>query len=133
MFVPRPFRSFAFITFEDPDVAASLLGQDIVINGKSLTVGSAVPKMPASSFGHHGPGGPGFGGGPGGIGGHHGGGHHQHGGAHPHHGGHNPHGGPPVQNMYGGPHQGIPWSGEWITYLPQWAMLDPSLTFQGLG
>ncbi len=49
--MPRPFRSFAFITFEDPDVAASLLGQEQVINGQTLTVGSAVPKMPA--FLHH--------------------------------------------------------------------------------
>lgn len=109
--MPRPFRSFAFITFEDPDVAASLLGENQVINGQTLTVGSAVPKMPA--FLHHGGGG---------------GGQQLHG-----HG--NPGGGPGgghgnmMHNMYqaaaaaaaahGGP-QGIPWGGEWwwaITFL----------------
>ncbi|KAL7058588.1 hypothetical protein AAHC03_013767 [Spirometra sp. Aus1] len=51
VFIPRPFRSFAFITFEDADTAASLLGQDQVVNGVTLTVGSAVPKMP--SFPRH--------------------------------------------------------------------------------
>lgn len=40
-------------------MAASLLGEDQVINGHTLTVGSAVPKMPA--FMHHGHGGGGGG------------------------------------------------------------------------
>ncbi|KAL5108172.1 TAR DNA-binding protein 43 [Taenia crassiceps] len=62
VFVPRPFRSFAFITFEDPGVAASLLGEDQVINGHTLTVGSAVPKMPAFMHHGHGSGGGGHGG-----------------------------------------------------------------------
>ncbi|VDO09571.1 unnamed protein product [Rodentolepis nana] len=111
VFVPRPFRSFAFITFEDSDVAASLLGQDQVINGQTLTVGSAVPKMPASTFMHHG--------GPGGAGlGH---GHQQLGHGGPHGNPHGPPGGPgghgsmmhnmyPISAAHGGP-QGIPWSG----------------------
>ncbi|EUB63923.1 TAR DNA-binding protein [Echinococcus granulosus] len=91
VFVPRPFRSFAFITFEDPGVAASLLGEDQVINGQTLTVGSAVPKMPA--FMHHGHGGGGSGGGG--------------------HGGmmHNMYHAAAAAAAHGGP-QGLPW-GSW--------------------
>ncbi|KAM3181629.1 hypothetical protein ACTXT7_014005, partial [Hymenolepis weldensis] len=111
VFVPRPFRSFAFITFEDSDVAASLLGQDQVINGQTLTVGSAVPKMPTSSFMHHGgPGGPGLGHAHQQIG--HGG---PHGNPHATPGGPGGHGSMmhnmyPITAAHGGP-QGIPWSG----------------------
>lgn len=46
MFIPRPFRSFAFVTFEDSDVAASLMGKELVIQGCEVTIGSAVPKLP---------------------------------------------------------------------------------------
>lgn len=46
VFIPKPFRSFAFVTFDDYDVAASLLGKDQNINGVMATVGSAVPKLP---------------------------------------------------------------------------------------
>ncbi|VDQ04805.1 unnamed protein product [Trichobilharzia regenti] len=46
VFIPKPFRSFAFVSFEDPEVAADLLGKDQVIEGVSVTIGSAVPKLP---------------------------------------------------------------------------------------
>ncbi|GAA50476.1 TAR DNA-binding protein 43 [Clonorchis sinensis] len=47
VFIPKPFRSFAFVTFDDPDVAASLLGKDLTIQGHKVTIGSAVPKLPS--------------------------------------------------------------------------------------
>lgn len=40
-----PFRSFAFITFEDPAVASSLLGKPMTINDERVIISSAVPKM----------------------------------------------------------------------------------------
>ncbi|KAL3317370.1 hypothetical protein Ciccas_003981 [Cichlidogyrus casuarinus] len=47
VFVPKPFRSFAFVTFDDPDVASNLLGKEIEIEpGCVLLIGSAVPKLP---------------------------------------------------------------------------------------
>ncbi|THD19972.1 TAR DNA-binding protein 43 [Fasciola hepatica] len=46
VFIPRPFRSFAFVTFDDPDVASGLMGKDLVIHGCRVTIGSAVPKLP---------------------------------------------------------------------------------------
>ncbi|CAH8872721.1 unnamed protein product [Trichobilharzia szidati] len=46
VFIPKPFRSFAFVSFEDPEVAADLLGKDQVIEGVSVSIGSAVPKLP---------------------------------------------------------------------------------------
>ncbi|RTG84044.1 uncharacterized protein DC041_0008227 [Schistosoma bovis] len=49
VFIPKPFRSFAFITFDDPEVAASLLGKDQEIQGIRISVGSAVPKLPPSA------------------------------------------------------------------------------------
>nr|XP_039248483.1 TAR DNA-binding protein 43-like [Styela clava] len=44
VFVPKPFRPFAFITFDDEDVAASLCGEDHIINGVSVFTSSADPK-----------------------------------------------------------------------------------------
>ncbi|VDQ00677.1 unnamed protein product [Trichobilharzia regenti] len=49
VFIPKPFRSFAFVTFEDPEVASSLLGKDQDIEGVRVTVGSAVPKLPPNA------------------------------------------------------------------------------------
>ncbi|KAH8869144.1 TAR DNA-binding protein [Schistosoma japonicum] len=46
VFIPKPFRSFAFVSFEDPQVATDLLGKDQVIEGVTLSIGSAVPKLP---------------------------------------------------------------------------------------
>ncbi|VDO85776.1 unnamed protein product [Schistosoma margrebowiei] len=45
VFIPKPFRSFAFVSFEDPEVAAELLGKDQVIEGVCVSIGSAVPKL----------------------------------------------------------------------------------------
>lgn len=44
VFVPKPFRSFAFVTFADADVAESLCGEDFIVKGVSVHVGSATPK-----------------------------------------------------------------------------------------
>lgn len=44
VFVPRPFRAFAFVTFLDPEVAQGLCGEDHVIKGASVSVSSAEPK-----------------------------------------------------------------------------------------
>lgn len=49
VFIPKPFRSFAFVTFEDSDVASSLLGKEVVIKDCNVVIGSAVPKLPAQS------------------------------------------------------------------------------------
>ncbi|VEL16545.1 unnamed protein product [Protopolystoma xenopodis] len=49
VFVPKPFRSFAFVTFEDQDVAVSLLGKEQAIDGTTVSIGSAVPKLPPSA------------------------------------------------------------------------------------
>lgn len=49
VFIPKPFRSFAFVTFEDPEVASSLLGKEFVIKECNVLIGSAVPKLPAQS------------------------------------------------------------------------------------
>jgi hypothetical protein len=44
VFIPRPFRAFAFVTFLDPDIAQSLCGEDHIIKGISVHVSSAAPK-----------------------------------------------------------------------------------------
>ncbi|KAF8564840.1 hypothetical protein P879_05242 [Paragonimus westermani] len=49
VFIPKPFRSFAFVTFEDPDVASSLMGKEMTIQGCNVVIGSAVPKLPAQN------------------------------------------------------------------------------------
>lgn len=33
VFIPRPFRAFSFVTFLDPEVAASLCGEDHIVKG----------------------------------------------------------------------------------------------------
>ena len=33
VYIPTPFRAFAFVTFEDPETAESLIGDDHVIKG----------------------------------------------------------------------------------------------------
>ncbi|KAF6773299.1 hypothetical protein AHF37_07747 [Paragonimus kellicotti] len=52
VFVPKPFRSFAFVTFEDAEAAASLLGKKQVIDGCEVTIRSAVPKLPQPQSRH---------------------------------------------------------------------------------
>ncbi|XP_052818811.1 TAR DNA-binding protein 43-like [Mya arenaria] len=44
VFIPKPFRSFAFVTFSDPDVAHSLCGEDHIVKGVSVHVSYAAPK-----------------------------------------------------------------------------------------
>jgi hypothetical protein len=44
VFIPKPFRAFAFITFADPDVAQSLCGEDHIIKGASVHISNAAPK-----------------------------------------------------------------------------------------
>jgi len=44
VYIPRPFRSFAFVTFADHVVAQSLTGEDFLIKGHSVHISSATPK-----------------------------------------------------------------------------------------
>ncbi|EEB19444.1 Heterogeneous nuclear ribonucleoprotein A1, putative [Pediculus humanus corporis] len=44
VFIPKPFRAFAFVTFLDPEVAQSLCGEDHIIKGTSVHVSNAAPK-----------------------------------------------------------------------------------------
>ena len=44
VFIPKPFRAFAFVTFLDPEVAQSLCGEDHIIRGTSVHISSAAPK-----------------------------------------------------------------------------------------
>lgn len=65
VFIPKPFRAFAFVTFLDPEIAQSLCGEDHIVKGVSVHVSNAAPKTdPSRSAGQHGPGGGG------GMGGH---------------------------------------------------------------
>ncbi|XP_013781747.1 TAR DNA-binding protein 43-like [Limulus polyphemus] len=52
VFIPKPFRAFAFVTFMDPEVAQSLCGEDHIIKGTSIHVSNAMPKN--ESGGRHG-------------------------------------------------------------------------------
>ncbi|BFZ06764.1 hypothetical protein BsWGS_09803 [Bradybaena similaris] len=44
VFIPKPHRAFAFVTFADSDAAQSLCGEDHIIKGASVHVSSAAPK-----------------------------------------------------------------------------------------
>jgi len=44
VFIPKPFRAFAFVTFADDQVAASLCGEDLIIKGVSVHISNAEPK-----------------------------------------------------------------------------------------
>ncbi|XP_025084240.1 TAR DNA-binding protein 43-like isoform X4 [Pomacea canaliculata] len=59
VFIPKPFRAFAFVTFSDAEVAQSLCGEDHIINGTSVHISNAAPKSFDKSGGAKG----GFGGG----------------------------------------------------------------------
>uniref|UniRef100_A0A8C4X1A2 TAR DNA-binding protein 43 n=2 Tax=Eptatretus burgeri TaxID=7764 RepID=A0A8C4X1A2_EPTBU len=68
VFIPKPFRAFAFVTFADDQIAHSLCGEDLIIKGTSVHISSAEPKFGAGRGGiHDGP--ARFGGGGGGFGG----------------------------------------------------------------
>ncbi|CAG2114557.1 unnamed protein product [Medioppia subpectinata] len=45
VFIPKPFRAFAFVTFFDSDIAQTLCGEDHIIKGVSIHVSNAVPKV----------------------------------------------------------------------------------------
>ncbi|XP_023649459.1 TAR DNA binding protein, like isoform X1 [Paramormyrops kingsleyae] len=70
VFIPKPFRAFAFVTFADDQVAQSLCGEDLIIKGVSVHISNAEPKHNNSRqmmdrggrFGAGGFGGQGFGG-----------------------------------------------------------------------
>ncbi|XP_059084418.1 TAR DNA-binding protein 43-like isoform X1 [Tigriopus californicus] len=74
VFIPKPFRAFAFITFLDPEVAQSLCGEDHIVKSVSVHISNAAPKTdptrqaqaghyplskrdknPPTNFGHTGP------------------------------------------------------------------------------
>jgi len=44
IYIPKPFRGFAFITFLNPSVAQALCGEDHIVKGTSLHVANATPK-----------------------------------------------------------------------------------------
>ncbi|XP_060574695.1 TAR DNA-binding protein 43-like [Ruditapes philippinarum] len=44
VFIPRPFRAFAFVTFSDPEIAQALCGEDHIIKGASVHISNAAPK-----------------------------------------------------------------------------------------
>ncbi|XP_068211716.1 TAR DNA-binding protein 43-like isoform X2 [Palaemon carinicauda] len=44
VFIPKPFRAFAFVTFLDPEVAQTLCGEDHIVKGTSVHVSNAAPK-----------------------------------------------------------------------------------------
>ena len=88
VFIPKPFRAFAFVTFADPDIAQSLCGEDHIVKGASVHVSTAAPKADkmggggmggmmggdrrgGGGYGNMGGGGYGPGGGGGGWGNHH--------------------------------------------------------------
>ncbi|XP_010890077.1 TAR DNA binding protein, like isoform X1 [Esox lucius] len=72
VFIPKPFRAFAFVTFADDQVASALCGEDLIIKGVSVHISNAEPKHNNSrqmmDRGAGGFGGQGYGGGRGGIG-----------------------------------------------------------------
>lgn len=45
IFIPKPFRNFAFVTFDSSDVAQSLIGRTVTVKECTITIGSAVPKI----------------------------------------------------------------------------------------
>lgn len=51
VFIPKPFRGFAFVTFRDIDIAQTILNEDHIIKGLSVHVSNAVPKVEMSSGG----------------------------------------------------------------------------------
>ena len=51
IYIPKPHRAFAFISFSESRVAQSLFGKDHVIQGVSVHIGKAKPKAPKSGGG----------------------------------------------------------------------------------
>ena len=44
VYIPTPFRQFAFVQFSESRVAQSLLGKEHIIKGVSVKIGEAAPK-----------------------------------------------------------------------------------------
>ncbi|XP_076438510.1 TAR DNA-binding protein 43-like isoform X2 [Babylonia areolata] len=44
VFIPKPFRAFAFVTFADAEVAQTLCGEDHIVRGTSVHISNASPK-----------------------------------------------------------------------------------------
>ena len=44
VFIPKPFRAFAFVTFSDAEVAQMLCGEDHIVKGASVHISNAAPK-----------------------------------------------------------------------------------------
>nr|XP_032822977.1 TAR DNA-binding protein 43-like isoform X1 [Petromyzon marinus] len=55
VFIPKPFRGFAFVTFTDEQVANSLCGEDLIIKGSSIHISSADPKGTNNAMGNANP------------------------------------------------------------------------------
>lgn len=53
VFIPKPFRAFAFVTFTDPEVAQNLCGEDHIIAGTSVHISTAAPKNYDKERGKH--------------------------------------------------------------------------------
>nr|KAG5698985.1 hypothetical protein BaRGS_033498 [Batillaria attramentaria] len=52
VFIPKPFRAFAFVSFADPDIAQSLCGEDHIIKGASVHISGAAPKSSEKQGGY---------------------------------------------------------------------------------
>lgn len=52
VFIPKPFRAFAFVTFLDPEIAQSLCGEDHIIKGVSVHVTNPSPKTDSNGRSH---------------------------------------------------------------------------------
>lgn len=46
VYIPKPFRSFAFVTFDSPEIVQNLIGEDYIIKGVSVHVSEASPRYP---------------------------------------------------------------------------------------
>jgi len=58
IYIPKPFRGFAFITFLSPEVAQSLCDEDHIVKGTSVHISNATPKgTNQQNMGRPGPGG----------------------------------------------------------------------------
>lgn len=44
VFIPKPFRAFAFVSFADSETAQALCGEDHIIKGASVHISGAAPK-----------------------------------------------------------------------------------------
>lgn len=51
VYMPQPFRGFAFVTFSDHVVAQSLLGEDIMVRDTNVHVSSATPRYGGNDTG----------------------------------------------------------------------------------